>query len=265
MKLLRINDVEKEVFKLQELLQKQGYSVSVSGVFDEKTRAAVVAFQKGNNLDADGIMGYRAWEALLVADHTHGERLLCSDFELVAALLDVEIAALKAAQEVETGGRGGFFAPGKPDILFEGHIFWNELKKRGIDPESHRRGNEHILYPKWEKGHSFGGIREYERLEQARKIHKEAADASASWGMFQVMGFNYMACGEKNVDGLVNAMIASEFSQLLLFGRFIKQSKFMHEALQKKDWAVFAKYYNGPNYAEGRYDTKLATAYLKYN
>lgn len=265
MKPLRINDTGKEVLKLQELLEKQGYKVPLSGVFDEETRAVVVAFQKRNNLDADGIIDYKTWEVLLVADHTHGKRLLDSDFELVAALLDVEIAALKAAQQVETGGRGGFFISGKPAILFEGHIFWNELKKRGIDPESHRRGNEHILYPKWEKGHYIGGIREYERLEQARKIHKEAADASASWGMFQVMGFKHATCGEKNVDGLVNAMIASEFSQLLLFGRFIKQSKLMHEALQKKDWAVFAKCYNGPAYAEDKYDIKLATAYSKFS
>lgn len=54
-------------------------------------------------------------------------------------------------------------------------------------------GNENILYPKWEKGHYKGGFRQYERLEQARRINHEAADASASWGMFQVMGLNYAA------------------------------------------------------------------------
>ncbi|WP_371413546.1 MULTISPECIES: N-acetylmuramidase domain-containing protein [Bacteroides] len=32
------------------------------------------------------------------------------------------------------------------------------------------KGNENILYPKWEKGHYKGGIGEYDRLEQARKI-----------------------------------------------------------------------------------------------
>lgn len=48
------------------------------------------------------------------------------------------------------------------------------------------KGNENILYPKWEKGHYKGGMGEYDRLEQARKINHEAADASASWGCFRL-------------------------------------------------------------------------------
>ena len=264
MKLLKLNDTGKEVIKLQELLQKQGLHVQVDGNFGESTKLAVIDFQKSHQLDADGIVGYRSWEVLLIAEHTFGGRLSAKDFELVASLLDVESAALMAVQEVETGGRGGFFAPDKPAILFEGHIFWNELKKRGIKPEDHLKGNENILYPKWERGHYMGGIREYERLEQARKIHREAADASASWGMFQVMGFNYAACGEASVGDMVAAMVASEFNQLILAGRFIKQSKVMHTALKNKDWATFAKCYNGPAYTANSYDTKLMAAYLKY-
>ncbi len=264
MRLLRLNDTGKEVERLQQLLQKQGMSVTVTGTFDETTKAAVVAYQKAHGLDADGIVGYRSWEALLATGHVPGERLSDADFGLVAELLDVEPAALKAVAEVETGGRGGFFAPGKPAILFEGHIFWRELKKRGINPEDHVNGNEHILYPKWERIHYKGGLKEYDRLEQARRINHEAADASASWGMFQVMGFNYAACGEKSVKGLVDTMMKSEFDQLILAGRFIKQTKTMHVALQNKDWAAFAKCYNGPRYAENQYDSKLAGAYGKY-
>lgn len=264
MKTLKLNDTGKEVTKLQELLQKQGANVPTDGTFGETTKSAVIAFQKSRNLDADGIVGYRSWEALMVADYTPGQGLSAGDFDLVASLLDVETAALKAVQEVETGGKGGFFAPGKPAILFEGHIFWNELKKRGMKPEEYLSTNENILYPRWEKGHYFGGIREYERLEKARKINREAADASASWGMFQVMGFNYAACGEGSVASMVAAMVTSEFNQLILAGRFIKQSKLMHTALQNKDWATFAKSYNGPRYAENKYDVKLATAYQKH-
>ena len=65
----------------------------------------------------------------------HSVNMTEEDFILVARLLDVEVAALIAVQQVETGGRGGFFAPGKPAIIFEGHIFWNQLKKRNINPE----------------------------------------------------------------------------------------------------------------------------------
>ena len=181
-----------------------------------------------------------------------------------AFLYRITIAFQLPTQQVETGGRGGFFAPGKPAILFEGHIFWNQLKKRNVNPESHVKGNENILYPKWEKGHYKGGMGEYDRLEQARKINHEAADASASWGMFQIMGFNYAACGEKSVDSFVKAMCMSECRQLVLSARFIKQSG-MLSALQAKDWAEFAKRYNGPAYEQNQYDKKLAAAYQKFS
>lgn len=51
-----------------------------------------------------------------------------------------------------------------------------------MNPENYVKGNENILYPKWMKGYYKGGIAEYERLEQARRIDIDAANASASWG-----------------------------------------------------------------------------------
>ena len=66
------------------------------------------------------------------------------DFIQVSRMLNCELAALKAVQQVETGGRGGFFAPGKPAILFEGHIFWSQLKKRGLNPADYVTGNKTI-------------------------------------------------------------------------------------------------------------------------
>lgn len=200
-----------------------------------------------------------------IIEKSNSGRLIDEDFTQVAELLGCEPAALKAVQQVETGGRGGFFSPGRPAILFEGHIFWTQLKKRGSNPEDYVKGNENILYPKWEKGHYKGGIGEYDRLEQARKINREAADASASWGMFQIMGFNYAACGEESIDSFVRSMCESEFKQLLLTANFIKKNSQMLQALQARDWAVFAKCYNGPAYAQNRYDVKLEAAYQKYS
>lgn len=69
-------------------------------------------------------------------------RLKEEDFVKSAEALNVEVATVKAVQEVETGGRGGFFAPDRPSILFEGHIFWSQLKKKGENPEDYLEGNE---------------------------------------------------------------------------------------------------------------------------
>ena len=38
----------------------------------------------------------------------------------------------------------------------------------------------------------------------------------------------------------------------------------MLAALQKKDWKAFARLYNGPAYAQNRYDEKLSTAYSSF-
>lgn len=104
-------------------------------------------------------------DSMNTTENSKIERLTDDDFNRISQMLGCEFAALKTVQQVETGGRGGFFAPGKPAILFEGHIFWSQLKKKGLKPEDYVNGNETILYPKWTKQYYKGGIREYERLE----------------------------------------------------------------------------------------------------
>ncbi|MBO7129833.1 MAG: DUF3380 domain-containing protein [Prevotella sp.] len=59
--------------------------------------------------------------------------------------------------------------------------------------------------------------------------------------------------------------IQSECRQLLLCVRFIRGNRPMLAALQKKDWKAFARLYNGPAYAQNRYDEKLSTAYSSFN
>lgn len=272
MKTVVDNSAGKDVIAtLQQMLAQHGFSLSADGIFGNETKQAIIDFQNRHGLVSDGIAGYRTWEALFFANRSDGMKLTEKDFELTARLLDVEPAALKAVKSVESGKYGGFFEPGRneepkrrPIILFEGHIFWSQLKQRGINPELHVKGNEDILYPKWSKAHYVGGVKEYERLYKARKINREAADASASWGMFQIMGFNHELCGEKSVAGFVDMMHKSELHQLLLSARFIKSAG-MLPALQQKNWAEFARRYNGPKYAENKYDTKLKNAYEAFS
>ena len=106
-------------------MKSSGYSVSEGRAFTPETADAVAKFQQSHSLDVDGIVNYRTWETLLLAGHKSVERLVDGDFELVARVLDGEPDVLKAVRQVETGGRAGFFAPDKPAILFEGHIFWS--------------------------------------------------------------------------------------------------------------------------------------------
>lgn len=57
--------------------------------------------------------------------------------EMIVALandLGLEPALLKAVQLVEAAGRDGFLVDGRPQILFEGHIMYKEIKNKfGLD------------------------------------------------------------------------------------------------------------------------------------
>jgi hypothetical protein len=265
MKIIRLKDVGSDVVALQQLLCPWGYTVDITGIFDEQTDTAVRRFQKDQRLASDGIVGNNTWKVLQDEDARSRSslRLTEVDFVRAARMLQVDTAAIHAVQEVETGGRGGFFAVGRPAILFEGHIFWSQLKKNGLNPEEYVSGNEDILYQKWTKEHYKGGMDEYKRLAKALKIHEKAAACSASWGLFQIMGFNYLACGCANAREFVSKMCSCEGDQLDLFVAFLKSNGW-DEYLKKLDWTGFARHYNGPSYAQNKYDEKLMNAYKKY-
>ena len=177
-------------------------------------------------------------------------------------MLGVEVAVIKAVKDVEAGGAGYVFS-NHPTILFESHIFWKELKKLGVNPRTYK--DPDILNETWKQGQAYyvGGVGEYARLQKARLINTDAANASASWGLFQIMGNNYKTCGCSSVSQFVNRMSQSEREQLMLFVAFIKNNK-LHTYLQNKDWAGFAYRYNGPGYKENKYHIKLQNAYNKY-
>jgi hypothetical protein len=185
-------------------------------------------------------------------------------FQNAAELIGCNIAAVMAVNAVESRG-SGFLKDGRPKILFEGHIFWKQLKAIGINPAQFQRGNEEILYPSWnlKAVRPFYNMDQYLRLQKARAINRNAADLSASWGAFQIMGFNYKACGYKLVKDFVTAQ-DDEYSQLKCFCNYIK-NQHLDVNLIHLDWAGFARAYNGPEYTQNQYDAKLKRAYDKYN
>ena len=183
-------------------------------------------------------------------------------FKKSAQALNVEVAAIKAVAEVESAG-DGFLPGGKPKILFEPHIFWKQLRLKGINPSMFMEENPDILYPTWKSG-AYGPVsKQHDRLERAAKINREAALLSASWGRFQIMGFNWKLCGSSSLQEFINDMHENEDKHLHLFTAYIK-STYLDDELRNRDWAGFARGYNGPQYVKNRYDTKLRNAYTKY-
>lgn len=188
--------------------------------------------------------------------------------EMIVALandLGLEPALLKSVQLVESAGRDGFLVDGRPQILFEGHIMYKEIKNKfGLDKAvATQKSYPTICFPKWDKSKYLGGAHEYKRLEIAKKIDEECALNSTSWGMFQIMGFNYQLCGCQSVDEMVQKMSESHEMQLEMMYHFLYNSGLVKH-LKAKDWDAFAKGYNGPGYKDNNYDQKLRNTYENF-
>lgn len=193
------------------------------------------------------------------------ERLTDARIAEIARENGIHPAALLAVKLVESGTKSGFLDSGRPQILFEGHVFYKYLKAnvKSLNMTQLCAQYPNIVYPKWDKSKYLGGEKEWTRLEKALEINVKYANYAASWGMFQVMGFNYRKCGCESVGEMVKRMEESQEQQLLLTLNFLKNSGLI-EPLKNRQWATFAKGYNGAGYAQNKYHLKLQAAYNNY-
>lgn len=182
------------------------------------------------------------------------------DIAYASHALEVDIPSIKAVLEVESRGKG-FLPDDRPIILFERHVFRRRLNAANKwTPELERKHPELINST---PGGYRSSLREWDRLADAIDIDRVSAIESASWGLFQIMGYHWPSLCFNSAQEFVNAMYRSEGDQLAAFVKFIRSNKPMHEALKAKDWKEFARRYNGPAYEKNNYDVKLADAYAR--
>ena len=176
------------------------------------------------------------------------------DFRAAAQALACEVAAVKAVCHVEAP-RGGFNPDGSVTTLFERHKFYLYSKGRfaALYPNLCAPTPSRDAYGKsWKE--------EQARLAKAIELDRTAALMSASWGKFQIMGFNFGAAGFVSIEEFVAHMALSEGEQLAAFVNVVKAWG-LDDELRDRRWADFARRYNGPGYAVNEYDVKLAAAY----
>ncbi len=173
-----------------------------------------------------------------------------------AKRLKVTPAHVRAVKAVESAGRS-FDDKGRPIILFEPHQFWKRTSGRfGVSAHS---------YPKWgQKPYPQSYDGRWTQLADAAAQDERAALESASWGLFQIMGFHWQALGYASVQEMTQSMVRSEAGQLEAMVRFIEKNGLADElarcSTNPETCRAFAMGYNGAGYAKNSYHTKLAGA-----
>lgn len=274
------------VVKIQRALNEiLKINIKTDGDFGLITEQRLIEWQAKFNLPKTGI--FSDITAATLGAYIDRRFLEEQDFIDSASRLGVELAVVKAVQEVESKG-AGFLDDGRSIILFERHQFRKELNKAmAADPELVKRimlvlslkpqgtrdpiltVQEHLtntqpdIYNSTAGGY-IGGSSEYNRLAKASILDRDCARKSASWGLFQIMGYHHTNMGFSTVNDMVASFELTERNQLFGFNDFVlgKADPRLLPALRTKNWLAFALAYNGP--AQRGYDVKLAAAYEKY-
>jgi len=193
-----------------------------------------------------------------------GVALTDADFQRAAAALGngISVNVIKAFATVESGGRSGFGPAYMPVIAFEGHIF------RKYTQQKYDKTHPFLSYPylikagpQW-RANNKDQTKAWQTLAAAFDLDPTAALMAASWGMFQVMGFNFVACGYGTVFEFVAAMKINAGQQLMAFVAFCRRNPALVKAMKNKDYVGMARNYNGKDY--GNYDVLMQKAYEKF-
>lgn len=250
---------KKSIKELQSRLKSSGlYTGKIDGDYGPLTTSAVIKFQARNLLFPDGIVGPATMKHIQTTEplKTDPTKITYDKFVASAKRLKCEPAILMALALKET--RGEAFVDGRLKILFEPHIMRRELVKRSDPTEVKQYIKKYPDVVTTKPLSNYGNLNDqYRRFEVAKSICKSAAHSSISMGKFQIMGFNYAQCGYSSPGTMYTAACKSEAAHLVMLERFITGDVNLLSAMQRLEFKVIAKIYNGPGYRKNDYDTDL--------
>jgi peptidoglycan hydrolase-like protein with peptidoglycan-binding domain len=263
--LLGLYDTHPDIVHLQRFLnEKLVLDLNPDGNIGKISQQAIIKFQGTQGITEKDEYGacYGPLTRAIVQPFTDAKYLQSDAYQEAADLIGIEKAVVIAVTKVEAK-QFGFLRTGFPVILFERHKFYSSLLKKRTRAEVQKLvvSEGDICNP--ESGGYLGGVAEIKRYSKAKAIDAEAAMLSTSWGLFQIMGFNFATAGYANVESYVADMFVSEHAQLKAFCNYIKNDKdgSLLKALKTKDWVAFAREYNGPAYERNAYHLKLPAEY----
>ncbi|WDF72882.1 N-acetylmuramidase domain-containing protein [Novosphingobium sp. KACC 22771] len=213
----------------------------------------IIELQKAIGVQPDGLWGNRSRAALLRCFTSQNTGALGEEGMVeFAARLGVSVRQLAAVAKVEAGG-SGFDAAGRPKILFERHKFHQFTGGRySVRPFSNPQPGGYDQ-SSWDK-----------LLDAIATGEVDAAFMACSWGKFQVMGQYWRDFTYASPYALAISTVASEVGHYRLLVSYIEANRLQKAmaalSVDPEACRAFARAYNGPNYAQFNYHTKLATA-----
>lgn len=244
-----------------------GSRLRADGVFGPQTQQAISALRRQYAMPVGTTFDDNVW-AILNA-HIADRFVREEDIIAAARAMDVMPSIVFAIYQVEGMGVGSL-PDARPVVLFERHKFYQYVKARlGVRQADEWKAKfPNLCHPTWSQDAYKGEEGEWARLDQARTLDATCALMSASWGMFQIMGFNFALAGYDDVQSFVEAMIATEKNHLKALLMFIKNQPNFFAALKSRNYNQIARLYNGAAYATHGYHLRLKAAdelNLQYN
>lgn len=261
---LKLDDRALPVRELQKALNEDAKAgLIVDGHFGAKTELAVKAFQVSKQLTADGIAGTATLGALGLSAATMDKgKLGPADYIRASERLGWNPWLVHALSLKETKG-DPWLPDGRTRILYERHQFYRRLPDKVVRDrlavsdrdichstmKSSKAANRIDRY--------VGGAGEYEFLRRAVAVNREVGFACASYGQFQVMGFNAKAMGYASASEFARQMQLDVNAHLESLVRFVLATPSVLQAGRKEDLTGVAVGYNGPEHAKNNYVPSL--------
>lgn len=217
--------------------------------------------QVADRVRIDGNIGPVTQAAVVkVFTQTRPDRVSDAQLTDLAHRLGGTLVQIKAVARVESGG-SGWFRDGLPKILWERHWFWRLTEgKFGLSWFSNPKAGDYT-----NDSNSNQRSDSWDKLLQALTTRDILdAFASASWGMFQVMGAHAEKLGYANSLEMAYSTVNSELGHYEMLVRYIEKfglkEAFCRLSTNPDNNVGFARGYNGPNFKKFDYHNKLAQA-----
>lgn len=213
------------------------------GVAGRVTHEAIKLYQGSRGLVADGVAGAKTLSKAKEEGWSYGEAPSKAQ-EDAAEALDIPVKVVQTIEKVESAGRADA-------IRFEPHVF---LRKRPdlSDSVPFTKGSKGFSVTKAETNRSA--------FEHAFSLDPDAAVASTSWGLYQVMGQHLLDLYGSANSAADNFYADPEGVSYRLFVKWFEASPRALAAAKAKDWKKLARHYNGPGNVE-KYSSLLGKAY----